>query len=191
MKFILSIDIGIYHMGLSLTQVSDEYDFEEILHVEMIDISRCKNRMTCELDHTYTATDQIRHFIQDWSAMLEQVDEILLERQPPQGLVVIEQLLFFMYRHKAVLVHPRTVHTHIGSSSCDYEGRKKVSEKVASIYLDGSAREIYEMYERKHDIADSICMMLWWIHKQRQVCALKKKLDAVDLEKYRYLPSIL
>lgn len=187
MKFILSIDIGLYHLGLSLTQVSDEYEFDSILHVELVDISRCKHRMTCELEHSYTAADQVRHFIEDWSEVLDQVDEILLERQPPQGLVAIEQLLFFQYRHKAILIHPRKIHNHIGSSSFDYEGRKVISERAACIYLEGVSREIYEMYSRRHDIADSICMMLYWIHKQRQVCALKKKLDATGLDRFRYI----
>lgn len=190
MKFILSIDIGLYHLGLSLTEVSDEYEFEQILHVEMVDITRCKHRSTCTLEHSCTIADQVRHFIEDWKDMLDQVDEILLERQPPQGLVVIEQLIFYLYREKAILIHPRKIHMYIGSSSFDYDGRKQISEKAAEMYLNGVSREIYEMYERRHDMADSICMMLWWVNKQRKVCALKKKMDSIGLDKFRYLPSI-
>jgi hypothetical protein len=185
----LSIDIGLYHLGLSLTEVTDEYEFEAILHVEMVDITRCKHRKTCTLEHSCTIADQVRHLVEEFKEMLDQVDEILLERQPPQGLVAIEQLLFYLYREKAILVHPRKIHNYIGSGSFDYDQRKVISQRAAEIYLTDQVKEIYNYYERKHDIADSICMMLWWINKQRQVCAIKKKVEASGLEQFRYINS--
>jgi hypothetical protein len=38
----------------------------------------------------------------------------LIEKQPPAGLVAVEQLLMMSYRDKAVLVYPNSMHAHFG-----------------------------------------------------------------------------
>jgi hypothetical protein len=190
MKYIVSIDIGIRNMGLSITEVSDEYEFIEILHVALVDITRCRLPKPCHLDHCPAIADWMRHFMEEWKEVLEGADTILLERQPPQGLGAIEQLLFFQYRDKSVLVHPRVVHSYLACGHLDYDGRKVVSEKVAWMYLTGETREIFSWYDRRHDMADSIGMMLWWTNQQRKLEQIKKRMDASGLDRFWYVPRL-
>ena len=190
MKYILSIDIGIHNLGLSLTEVTDEYEFVDIIHVAVVDITKCKSLKTCQLDHCPTIADWMRHFMEDWKIILDGADVILLERQPPQGLVAIEQILFFQYRDKAILVHPRVVHSYLACGHLDYEGRKMFSEKAAWMYLTGETREIFSWHERKHDMADSICMMLWWTNQQRKIERIKQKMEASGLDQFWYVPKL-
>ena len=190
MKRIVSIDVGIQHLGVSETLVTDEYDFMEIVMFEMIDITTCRLPKPCSLHHTPCFSDWIQHIMVEYKEVFDRSDRILIERQPPQGLVAIEQLFYFQYREKALLVHPRVVHTYLMCGYMDYEGRKLVSEKSARMYLSEEQKERFDREERRHDIADSICMMLWWIEQQRKVVKIKTKLDATGLERFRYVPRL-
>jgi hypothetical protein len=59
--------------------------------------------------------------------------------------------------------------TSIGQSPHDYEKRKKCTDKITRMKItDEKLLEQLGFYHRTHDIADSICIMLYWIHKKHE-----------------------
>ena len=60
------------------------------------------------------------------------------------------------------------MHKHFNIGHLDYENRKIKTEQICLKALKpfGSMLEQYGFYSRKHDIADSVCMMIFWTHKK-------------------------
>jgi hypothetical protein len=199
MIYVLSIDIGIQHLGLSMTCLEDDYRFIEIMWVDMIDITVFRHKEVkmddCCLHHTKTYADWINHVIQENKPLFEGSDVILIERQPPNGFNAIEQLLFNTYRDKSILIHPKKIHTFLGISSFDYDKRKELSIITSKKYLSDDLKNYVETLERSHDIADSICMMLYWKNKKntewkykqhQEFCAIEFKDVFEKLESFRF-----
>jgi hypothetical protein len=197
---VLSIDIGIHHLGLSMTTLTTDYSFKEIIWVDVIDITDYKHkhvsREDCKLYHTKTFSDWIDHVHQENQIFFESADVILLERQPPGGINAVEQLLFKMYRNKTHLIHPRNVHSYLNIGHVDYDTRKIYSVKIASRFLPESLLEQTTYYDRSHDIADSICIMLYWRDKKQKEwkreqhilkCSVEYKDVYLKLETFRFI----
>jgi len=180
---ILSIDIGIKHLGLSVTLLNNDYSIMEIIWIDLIDIQKFihkdgPNKSDCKLQHTKTFCDWINHVFQENAIIFERADAILIERQPPIGLVGIEQLIFSRWRDKAVLISPNSMHKFFRIGHYDYEQRKVETVRIALKCLDDNSElvEKFGTYERKHDIADTLCMMLFWIdNKNKEQIEIKRK----------------
>jgi hypothetical protein len=171
---VLSIDIGIKHLGLSVTLLNEDYSIMDIIWLDLIDIQIFTHKdgpskEDCKLNHTKTFCDWINHVFQENMNLFDKADTILIERQPPMGLVGIEQLIFSRWREKAVLISPNSMHKFFRIGHYDYEQRKVETEKIAQKCLNNCSELVYQFnyYERKHDIADSLCMMLFWINKKQ------------------------
>lgn len=170
---ILSIDIGVKNLGMSVTIANEDFTLREIVFVELIDITTFLHldgvkTKDCHIQHTKSVADWLEHIFLYHSMFFDQCEYILIERQPPQGLVVVEQLIFSRYRNKAVLVHPCSMHKYFNIGQIDYEARKSATEKICLMTLKNEEQiEKYHKYARKHDIADSVCLMLFWLHQQR------------------------
>ena len=156
--YILSIDVGMLNLGL----VYIKWDGESI-DVEVarkIDLTRCIHRVVppneCTLYHTNAICDRVAHFFQEWEFYFVQADIILMERQPPMGLKDIEALIQFNWRSKVHMISPQSMHKHFRMSG-DYDMRKIETTAMATPYLLG-----HKLPERKHDIADAVCMFLFW-----------------------------
>jgi hypothetical protein len=182
---VMSIDIGIIHLGISVTTLDNEYNIIEIIWIDLIDITEFTHkwgpsRKNCTLHHTKTFCDWLNHIFQENLDFFEKSDYILIERQPPSGLVAIEQLIFSRWRDKAILVHPRSMHKYFNIGEYDYEQRKIYTEKIARMHLEDPAlQEQLGFYGRAHDIADSICLMLFWIKTQQDKYNEKKRREHI------------
>ena len=172
---VLSIDIGIKHLGISVTLLDSDYNIIEIIWIDLIDIQVFVHKdgpseKECKLNHTKCFCDWINHVFQENMIWFEKANTILIERQPPMGLVGIEQLIFSRWREKAVLISPNSMHKFFIIGHCDYEQRKVVTERIArkSLYTHSTLSEQFDFYHRVHDIADSICMMLFWIDRKKE-----------------------
>lgn len=152
---IIGIDIGFYNIGLVLAECNKEKI--NVLYVQKVDLSTFKTSETPEL------SDMIHEFVTTYSDMFCQADQILIERQPPGGISSVEVLLHYIFRHKAILISPVSMHKHFGIGHLDYEERKVRTESIASKYIKESP--YYERLERKHDIADALCMILFQNYK--------------------------
>lgn len=168
---IMSIDVGILHLGISVTTLDEEYNMIDIIWIDLINITQFTHKSVskedCPLYHTKTFCDWIAHVIQDNREFFDMADHILIERQPPSGLVGIEQIIFAAYRNKTILVHPRCMHAYFGIECYEYDQRKVHVEKIAKETItDIKMLEQMKYYDRVHDICDSICLMLFWINKK-------------------------
>lgn len=168
MPVILCIDIGVIHLGLCVADVSDDFSHHEILFVDLVDITHhhpkwAKTKKSeCELHHARQFADWVAHFVENYREFFDAADLILIEKQPPQGFVVVEQLLFAQFREKTQLLNPRTIQAYFGIAHLDYDARKACVEKIADRELPEHLLEQSHFYERRHDIADSVCLLLYY-----------------------------
>lgn len=174
-KYILSIDIGIKHLALVLLQVNKDYTLDDIVWFELIDITTfyhldIKSRTECKLYHTRTISDWLAHIFYLHKELFDLVDHILIERQPIQGQVSIEQLFFFNFRHKAILIHPRSVHTFFNFGKIEYESRKQKSVEIFKYRLYKSERHYlvdeFNKLKRQHDVSDAFIQAVYFLHNK-------------------------
>jgi len=185
-KKVLIIDIGVKHLGLCLALINQDYTFSEIVDINLIDITNYTHNnnciINCELYHTKTFYDWLTHVFVEHTCF-DESDIILIERQPPLGFCVVEQIIFGKYRYKSHLINPRNVHKFLGITNLDYENRKIFSEKKGSQYLSTELLCQLKTYNRQHDITDAICMLLYWLNKHNY--EYKKKEQRKKMENFR------
>jgi hypothetical protein len=95
-----------------------------------------------------------------------------MERQPPGGLTNVESVLFYVFRKKIILISPNSLHKHFGLSYYDYDRRKIEIEKLATPYLENF--ESFSRQIRKHDMADALCLILFYIADDKKKNKLKQ-----------------
>lgn len=166
----LCIDVGIVNLGLSLITADFQYRFKNVVGVDLVDITifRC-DKKKCHLKHDKTFVDWVNHLLQHFEIVFKQVNHIIIERQPPSGLVAVEQLIMNKYRNKTSLVHPSSMHKYFNINNCNYDERKRRSQKIAESNMKiDYVKSDYLKHKRKHDIADSICLGLFWLNQIRK-----------------------
>jgi hypothetical protein len=186
-KIVLSIDIGIINLGISVGIVNEEFDVKEITYVDLINITHFTHErelegVECKLYHTKSVADWMEHLFHEHLPLFRESDYILVERQPPCGLVAIEQLIYYRWREKCVLVSPRSMHKYYNIATYDYDQRKEKTMNIATnlYYWHQRAVDRYEIFERKHDISDSICLMGFWLNKKKKEYIHRKNKDRLD-----------
>lgn len=185
---ILCVDIGVINLGLAaLTYDSKNFKFKNVVGVELIDITEFHHPCgvcseNCGLQHTKTFTDWMEHIFLTYSNAFENCDKIIIERQPPGGFNAIEQLIFSRYRDKTELVSPRSMHKFLDIGMFNYDRRKECVVKFAkNLIKNHKIIEDLEMYERKHDMADAICLGYYWLNFQRS-CQREEEMKIKALE---------
>lgn len=168
---ILIIDVGVHHLGMVLARINKDYTGPQIIDINLINITKYTHNNVssdkCTLYHEKTFHDWMTHVFIEHTAF-DEADIILVERQPPLGFVVIEQIIFGKYRHKTHLIHPRNVHSFMNITHLDYDGRKEKSEILGKKYLSSEQLQEIMTFERSHDITDGICMLLYWLNKKNK-----------------------
>ena len=207
--FILSIDIGIQHLAMVLSSTTTDYHFQEIIWMELTDITIFTCDKNCKLHHDKTFADWMLHILEKYYNIFKQATHILIERQPPQGLVVVEQILFGSWRDKSILISPNSVHKYFSIGDLDYENRKIASVNISKKYITSDSLKTQLLNcDRIHDISDCILFTIFWlskkkeeneiqtlIHKREQ--AFKKVNQKLGMslddffDMYRYIPSNL
>ena len=166
---IVSIDIGLKNLGM-VEFWWDEHPrhHPELIKWHKVDLTMLPHKRVqfhaCDIPHTNEMADLVAHFMQEYHPIFEKADTILLERQPPGGLLEIQSLLLFKYRRKAHLVSPNSVHAHFTMNHLDYEGRKERSLSLARHRHPGM---IPETSSRWHDISDAILFAHFWCSRQK------------------------
>jgi len=149
---IVSIDIGHTNMGLLQAKVYDK-KISEILLVKVIDLFK-----TGETE----IYKKMKIFIDEYSPIFNESKYILIERQPLQGLTSIQEIIAYTFPEKVVLISPRSMHCYFGISYLDYSDRKSKTIEIANTYLNNFPDYINS---RKHDLADALCILLYYINK--------------------------
>ena len=172
--YIISIDIGFEHfaiIGANVSGILDQseqpYKLEDITLCKLINI---KNLMLecsdtdCKLKHTLCISDYMAHLFKTYHDFFEKADTILIERQPPQGFVAVQELILFKYREKALLVSPNSMHKHFSMSKVQ-KLRKMFTEKFSKERLQSFPDYINN--ERKHDMGDAYCLLVYYLSELR------------------------
>ena len=179
--YIISIDIGFEHFAIIGANVSGILDQSEqpeqslALPDKLEDITLCKlinikNLMLecsdtdCKLKHTLCISDYMAHLFKTYHDFFEKADTILIERQPPQGFVAVQELILFKYREKALLVSPNSMHKHFSMSKVQ-KLRKMFTEKFSKERLQSFPDYINN--ERKHDMGDAYCLLVYYLSELR------------------------
>jgi hypothetical protein len=170
---LVSLDVGLKHLAyicMVLVQHQFIWTIQTVKEIVLLDITQFDcDRGTCILHHDKCVTDYLRHVFQSKAEFID-ADTILVEQQPPQGLIVVQEIIRNEFRHKVELVSPRSVHAYFGISKRfkgvhAYERRKEWSTKFAVLTLKRGWGITLDAYERKHDIADAWCQA--WFYIQR------------------------
>ena len=138
--------------------------FEEIFLCELIDITELSNSCSeteCKLHHDKIFCDYLAHLFKKYRIEFDQADLILIERQPPQGHVAVQELVMREYRDKSKLVSPRSMLAFFGILQFKYEERKVHTEKIATEYLSGFKNFVFNT--RRHDMADCFCIAYYYL----------------------------
>ena len=135
-KIVLSVDIGILNLGISVGLIDKKFNLKEVTYVDLIDITkytheRQLDNTDCKLHHTKSIADWMEHIFHEHFPLFEEANYILVERQPPQGLVAIEQLIYYRWRNKCHLISPSSMHKHYCIGHYEYEQRKKQTMYIA------------------------------------------------------------
>jgi|TARA_Y100000389_G_C17427454_1_gene500439 hypothetical protein len=172
-----SIDIGIQHLGLLKVETTEDFDIKKIIKFDLVDIQIFHPDIQasdtgCQLHHSKCFADWMSHVFVNYSNYFDSPN-IVIERQPPCGLVAIEQLIFFNYRTKCTLISPNSVHAQNGISCLDYDERKIYCEKMFLSFLAKSAPSMLKkarQLERLHDVADAFVQIRYHL----KVCRDRK-----------------
>jgi len=154
-----SIDIGVINLGLVTSTISLNGSIV-IDEIKLVNIQDFECLPDCELYHDKCFGDYMEHVFRKYNKFFES-DVILVERQPIQGFTVIEQLIFSRYRNKSYLISPNSMHCFFQINELDYENRKLYTIKIAERYLENF--QYFQDLERKHDIADAVCFILFYV----------------------------
>jgi len=173
---ILAIDVGLLHLSIVKIELAEDYLTRpeviletEITFCDLIDItelvSECRDPM-CELYHDKIICDYMMHLFKKFKSLFESVQLILIERQPPTGLVAVQELIMREYRNKSKLISPTAMLNFFGILHYEYLERKVLTEKIATEYL-GSLK-VFVFNERRHDMADAFCILYYHLSLERK-----------------------
>lgn len=168
---IVGIDIGIVHLGMVWMKKSTQ----QFVGCKLIDLTRVidehhrfhkmRSPKECKFKHDNGCLlDKINHFCDLYTWLLEKASCIYIERQPIQGIIIVQEFLFDKFRDKVILISPRSMHAYFFGQKTDYEMRKQLSLEVAAKFpMSLECREEFERLrdrpiytERGHDISDAM-----------------------------------
>jgi hypothetical protein len=179
---VISMDVGILHMAflaVLLKRPYKLYSYDRLLAKELIDITKFECEENCPLHHERCLADQLAHLFHRKRMLFARAKVILVEQQPPLGLIGVQELIRYRFRNKVIMVAPRSVHTWFRTTKLTYEERKIWSVKFALRFLRDKFGDVEGIpYERQHDIGDA-CVQLHYYLSQ-----LNEKVASVKVSKY-------
>lgn len=206
LKFI-SIDVGILNLAILEIDIKKEkhcLKISEITNCHLINITElvewCSDK-TCTLQHNKCISDYMSHLFKEYP-IFDKADKILVERQPLFGLTAVQEIINYQYSNKVELVSPNGMHAFFGinkksgDSEKDYEMRKNFVTKYSEPYL--NKFKIFNELDRKHDLADTVCLLKYWLSKENETL-FKEKIEKdfkkthsgfiKNMESFRYIDS--
>lgn len=179
--YVTSVDIGLHNLGIIKCGVID--NVVTICDFELVDLYKYRDTSS----EIYMMIDRLVTEYQD----MFNSKYILVERQPPGGLIAIQEVIAFIFKDKVKIVSPRSVHSKLGLNYYCYDIRKIKTEymlinKLHSQNTEGLICKINNI-DRKHDIADAYCMIIYFI-SHVLYSTIKKRMHkeelTIDIDKY-------
>ena len=146
---VLAIDIGYHNMGLVVAECGNGPNID-VKYIKKVSLEDYKYIYSNDM------VDLVPLMVDDHRDIFDEAETILIERQPPVGFTNIEVLLHYMFKDKVILVSPVSMHVHFGMRHLNYDERKERTVRLCDKYTG-----IDIPYDRKHDIADAVCMLLY------------------------------
>jgi hypothetical protein len=114
------------------------------------------------------------HIIQRYS-WFDDCDVLLVERQPPSGLRVVEEFFLHQYRSKTLLIHPIKVHRFYGIHQCSGTAEERRDKRKAfmvqwTLHMLSThfPAESLDDWDRKHDVADAWGQLIYWLVQENK-----------------------
>lgn len=192
MPYVASFDIGIRNLAACFCKLNDDtYEIESVSSIHKYDLymERCDSmdRRKCEACKRtrkggMDEIDGLYHVLAGpLRDELKRSSVVLVERQPPQGIVTVQAILYERFIDRIRLMAPQKMHAFFGMTDLDYEGRKKRVEILAREVLCQKAEpdivSRYDALPRKHDVADALCFVMCYsgqVQKQKRPNAFSK-----------------
>jgi hypothetical protein len=151
---ICSCDVGYRNLAFVFVYVNELFDFASIrvIGIAKIDLFEFKGELSEKLE---TVCDE---YVKCYD-----YDVVLIERQPIMGLTDVQHLVFHILK-RAIFVSPCSVHKYFNIRHLTYEQRKTWMVDNANEYLHQFTE--YDDLVRKHDIADAMMMIVFYVKKQ-------------------------
>lgn len=184
---VLAIDVGIKNLGLAFSIFNEDMTINKFNDVQLIDITLMRHKKTsrrdCKLHHDNCISDWISHVFQEYS-WFDEADYIIVERQPIQGIVSVEQVIMHQFRNKTILVSPTSMHQYFNIAQHEYEKRKEFTTKIAlymfdELKTDPIVIDKFKSYSRCHDIADAVCFTVFWSQQQNKKYKIKHRKERI------------
>lgn len=170
-----SIDVGIHHLALVSFRVPrswrDDLLPSHLDEAKLVDMTRIAHEKVpewaCRLHHARETSDWMDHVVQENEEFFApNVETILVERQPPEGIKAVEQYLFKRFRERVRLVSPNHVQCVLGyRAPNEYETRKSAVVRLCWDYLVVAFPELARKRpedlrpeDRYHDLADAVAI---------------------------------
>ena len=139
---IVSVDIG--YSNMALVQLDTDFINFSVNNIYKVNLKNfCENQVHLAMIK----------FIDKYSFVFDKANIILVERQPPQGLTNIQDILAFNYSQKVKLICPRSIHKYFMISKFDYDLRKKYTVNITNEHLkdykDYTKEEMRKLIEKE------------------------------------------
>jgi hypothetical protein len=159
---VIAVDVGIRNFAFVVASVTPECT--EFLSAHKYDLYKAAEGPSAMPEVAGLSRVLDRHRLDFLRA-----DVVVVERQPPGGILSIQAVLFDRFQSKIVLAAPQTMHKHHGLRGLDYEGRKRAVESIAcGLFDDTACLPMFSKLPRKHDVADAACYVAWYAAKWRK-----------------------
>ncbi len=164
---ILSIDVGIINFAFTF------WNCEKLIDFEKIDITNFikENEKKCIAIYMKNLFEKISYF--------KEANSIIIERQPFSGIIAVQEIILSKFYDKCILISPIKMHKYFDIDHLDYDHRKMKTIEIASPYIHD--KDKYKKLIRKHDIADSVCIYLYWKNNEKE--------ELFPFEKFEYTPN--
>lgn len=177
--FVISIDVGIFNLGLIFADTK-HFTIQKIYLCKLVNIkSLCEfcNDNKCELYHELCISDYMSHLFKQYNDYFQKANLIIIERQPPTGFISIQELILTKYRHKTKVISPNAMHKYFNITHYNYDQRKQFTIKYSDRYINHF--EDYIINERKHDLADAVCLLIYYLKHIKHIKSNKKKINTI------------
>ena len=190
-RYITGIDIGLLHLGMARIECQDDYSSPMVADMALVNLTCLRHDKVaasdCQIPHTKNACDRVQHLIQEYQDrfFFDGIEQIVIERQPPQGLVEIEQLLCMLFRNRAILVSPNTLQSYFGwYKTATYDQRKTLAVQTALQFIYSQDQWMLDHFRsqtnaselRLHDVCDAILLAVFQVHQHAKLIPPLKRL---------------
>lgn len=158
---VVSIDVGVRNFAMCVAHCDPEGTLS-ILGFHKYDLlnQECPKRGMVEVDGLLRILDVHKD-------LFSLADVVLVERQPPGGILSIQAVLYAIFRGKVKLMSPNAMHKHFKMTDMDYEERKTEVDRIVTQDLwpkvSRDAQKAYVKSTRRHDMADAACFAVQFL----------------------------